>query len=321
MSGRDRFTLFVAATLLLSAAPTPAPQSSPSPSAVTTPAAGGIDLSKLTPEQQAAIKQAIIKLSQNPVGNIAIIPFQINNNYGFGPYARYQFNLNLQPVVPIWIDKNLTLIARTIFPVVNQPSSAPPSVCALAFGCGSTFGISDFQEQLFFAPKTKPGALIWGAGPIFQFPSASPSILGTGKWSVGPAAVALVMPSRFVMGLLVTQLWSFAGQVNRPDVNSGLFQPFFNFNIPGGQFALTTAPILTVNYNGPPNQKWTIPVGGGGSYTFKLGDQLMQLGAFYYTNVQRPIASSQTNLRFTWSLLFPVKRGIDMQELIKENLK
>ena len=47
-------------------------------------------MSKLTPQQQAAIQAAIVKLSQNPVGNIAAIPFQNNFNYGVGPYQRFQ---------------------------------------------------------------------------------------------------------------------------------------------------------------------------------------------------------------------------------------
>jgi hypothetical protein len=302
------------------------PAASPSPSASPTPAEnpagpnteGGFDLTKLTPEQQAALKAAIIKISQNPVGNITAIPFQNNSNYGVGPYTRWQYNLNIQPVVPFMLSTNLSLIARTIFPIVNQPSFAPPGVCASPAGCGSTFGLSDIQEQLFFAPKTKPGALIWGLGPIFQFPSASPQVLGTAKWSVGPAAVALVMPGRFVTGMLVTQLWSFAGKTSTPPVNSGLFQPFFNYNIPGGQFSLTTAPIITVNYDAFGNQKWTVPLGGGGSYTFKLGDQVMQLSAVYYTSIVRPITAPQTTLRITWSLLFPLKRGINIQQLLQE---
>jgi hypothetical protein len=177
------------------------------------------------------------------------------------------------------------------------------------------------QEQLFFAPKTKPGALIYGIGPLFQFPTATPQILGTGKWSAGPAAVALVMPGRWVIGMLATQLWSFAGKTTTPPVNTGLFQPFLNYNIPGNQFALSTAPIITSNYAASQNPKWTVPLGGGGSYTFKLGDQLMQLSAFYYTNIVRPVSAPQTTLRLVWSLLFPVKRGTDVQELVQENLK
>jgi hypothetical protein len=120
----------------------------------------------------------------------------------------------------------MTLIARTIIPLIDQPSFAPPAVCASQYGCGSTFGLGDVQEQLFFAPKTKPGALIWGVGPIFQVPSASPGTLGAGKWAAGPTAVALIMPGNIVTGILVSQIWSFAGQVGRPNISSALFQPF-----------------------------------------------------------------------------------------------
>jgi hypothetical protein len=274
-------------------------------------------IAKLTPAQREALQQAIIKISQNPVGNIAIIPFQNNFNYGVGPFTRFQYNLNIQPVVPFELNPNLSLIARTIIPVIDQPSFAPPAMCAGPAGCGSTFGIADIQEQLYFGPKTKPGALIWGAGPLFQFPSASPGVLGAGKWAAGPAAAALVMPGHIVTGILVTQLWSFAGQANRPNVDAGLFQPFFNYNLKNG-WALSTAPIVTVDWSAAQN-KWAVPLGGGVSRTFKLGDQLMSVSAVYYTYVTRPITNPQTNFKVTWSLLYPIKRGIDIQELLKEN--
>jgi len=300
-----------------------APEASPAPSASAAPAGedthgdtGGFDPSSLTPAQQEALRLAIIKTSQNPVGNITVLPFQNNFNYGYGPYTRMQYNLNVQPVVPIMLSKQMTLIARTIIPVLNQPSPESPVVCASAGGCPSTFGLSDVQEQLFFAPKTKPGQLIWGAGPIFQFPTATPNTLGSGKWSVGPDAVALVMPGSWVLGTLVTQLWSVAGLPNRPNVSSFLVQPFVNYNLKGG-WAITSAPIMTSNAN-LPGTKWTVPVGGGVAKTFKDGDQLMQITALYYTNVVRPLAAPQTNFRIVWSLLWPVKRGIDIKQLLQE---
>ncbi len=283
-----------------------------------TPAASPAPQASLTPEQQAAVQAYIVKASQNPVGNIAAVPVQFNNNYALGPYARYQFNINLQPAIPFMLSKNMTLIARTIVPVLVTPSNLSPQACPPNGVCGSTFGISDIQEQLFFAPKTKPGALIWGAGPVFQFPTASPQVLGTAQWSAGPAAVALVMPGQWVMGVLATQIWSFAGRSGALPVNAGLFQPFINYNLPGS-WAITTAPILNVNYTAPGNQKWSIPIGGGFSKTFKLGDQPMQLGIFYYTYVQRPVSTPQTQLRVNWALLFPIKRGFDLQEILQES--
>lgn len=277
---------------------------------------GGFDDANLTPEQRQALQLAIIKTSQNPVGNISVVPFQNNLNYGYGPYTRFQYNLNVQPVFPFMLSKNWTLVARTIIPFVNQPSSAPPQVCASLSGCPPTFGLGDVQEQLFFGPKTKPGQVIWAAGPIFQFPTAIPGALGSGKWAAGPNAVALIMPGHWVVGTLVSQLWSFAGRANGATVNAFLVQPFINYNLSDG-WALSTAPIMTSNAT-LPGTKWTVPLGGGVSKTFKAGTQLTQLSVLYYTNVVHPLFAPQTTLRLSWALLWPVKRGIDIQQLIQE---
>jgi hypothetical protein len=292
---------------------TPAPSASAAPSA--SPAS--IDPTSLTPDQQKVLQLAIIKTSQNPVGNITVVPLQNNFNYGVGPYTRLQYNLNIQPVFPIMLSSSWNLISRTIIPIVNQPSSAPPSVCATPLlGCPSTIGLSDVQQQFFFAPKTKPDQIIWGIGPIFQIPTASPNTLGSGKWSAGPDAVVLIMPGKWVIGALGTQLWSFAGLPNRPNVSSSLVQPFVNYNLKDG-WAISTAPIMTVNSNAP-GTKWTVPVGGGVARTFKYNDQLMSVGLLYYTNVVRAAGSPQTTLRVSWSLLWPVKRGIDIQQLLQQ---
>ena len=114
----------------------------------------------MTPEQQAALQKALIKASQNPVGNIAIIPFQNNFNNGVGPQSASQYLLNIQPVVRIVLTPELNLIARAIVPVINNPSFAPSAACDAIGGCGSTFGIGDITTQFYLAPKTKPGALI-----------------------------------------------------------------------------------------------------------------------------------------------------------------
>jgi hypothetical protein len=295
----------------------PSPAATASPGEDEHPETDGFDPDKLTPEQRAALQLAIIKTSQNPVGNITVFPFQNNFNYGYGPYMRYQYNLNVQPVFPIMLSQNWNLVARTIIPGLSQPSSAPPTVCASAVGCPWTSGLSDVQEQLFFGPKTNPGQVIWAAGPIFQFPSATPNTLGSAKWSGGPNVVVLVMPGKWVIGALTSQLWSFAGPSDRAPVSSFLLQPFVNYNLKGG-WALTTAPILTANWTAAQN-KWAVPVGGGVAKTFKDGDQLMQVSVQYYTWVTRPLANPQTDLKITWSLLWPVKRGIDIQKLLQES--
>ncbi len=124
------FAIPTAATAAPEPSPSPSPSAQASQPAAPDASTGGFDASKLTPAQQDALRLAIIKTSQNPVGNITVVPFQNNFNYGVGPYTRLQYNLNVQPVVPIMLSTNMTLIARTIFPIINQPSAAPPPVCA-----------------------------------------------------------------------------------------------------------------------------------------------------------------------------------------------
>ena len=62
--------------------------------------------------------QALAKASQNPVANLISVPFQNNTNFPIGSYDRVQNVLNIQPVIPIQLDKDWNLITRIIIPVV-----------------------------------------------------------------------------------------------------------------------------------------------------------------------------------------------------------
>ena len=280
------------------------------------PDTGGFDVSKLTPEQQEALRLLIIKTSENPIGNITVLPFKNYFNYGVGPYTRYGYSLNVEPVVPIMLSHSWNLIARTIASISSVPSFAPPGVCASPTGCPWTTGLDDTQEQFFFAPKTKPGQLIWGVGPVFQFPTGTPSTLSAGKWCIGPDVVVLMTPGKWVYGALFAQIWSFAGPASRPNVSSLTAEPFIDYNI-GHGWALATSPIITANFTAAQN-KWAVPLGGGISRTFKAGNQLMSLQLQYYTYVTRPLTSPQTTLQFNAALLWPVKRGINVEQLLEE---
>jgi hypothetical protein len=290
------------------------PVSTPSPNdaASVAQAPENADQTNLSPEELAKLQAEIIKQSQNPVGNIAIIPFQNNFNYGYGPYQRLQYNINLQPVVPLMLSKDWNLIARTIIPIIDNPSSAPPQVCASQYGCGTTFGIGDLNPQFYFAPA-HPGNLIWGAGPQFLFPTGAPASLSAGKYGVGPAIVGLIMPGNIVTGVLVTQMWSYAGDSSKPGVSTFFIQPFFNYNLKHAWAIFLGSSGITANWNATPQQgKWLVPLGAGLTKTFKLGDQPMQLGLLYFGNVVRPTNAAYGTIRFNWSLLYPIKRGLKL---------
>ncbi len=69
--------------------------------------------------------EELAKLAQNPVGNLISVPFQNNTNLNFGPEKGTQNILNIQPVIPIEIDKDWNIITRTIIPLIWMPALGP----------------------------------------------------------------------------------------------------------------------------------------------------------------------------------------------------
>ena len=69
--------------------------------------------------------EELAKLAQNPVGNLISVPFQNNTNFNVGPQNGTQNILNIQPVIPIEINKDWNIITRTIVPVIWQPALSP----------------------------------------------------------------------------------------------------------------------------------------------------------------------------------------------------
>ena len=119
----------------------------------------------------------------------------------------------------------------------------------------------------------------------------------------------MIMPGNIVTGVLVTQMFSIGGDPTRAPISTLFVQPFFNYNLKTWAIFFGSSGV-TANWTATPQQgKWLLPIGTGVTKTFKLGDQPMQLGVQYFQNVVRPTNAAYGNLRFNWSLLFPVKRG------------
>ena len=77
------------------------------------------DEDKLSDEAEEA---ALAKATQNPLAAMYSLPFQNNTTFGVGPFDNTQNVLNIQPVIPIGLGKNINLINRIIIPVITQPS-------------------------------------------------------------------------------------------------------------------------------------------------------------------------------------------------------
>lgn len=242
----------------------------------------------------ATDEAALAKAAQNPVADLISVPIQNNFNFGVGPDDDMQYIMNIQPVIPTKLSENWNLINRVIMPVIYQPSMGP--------GMDSEFGLGDIQYQAFFSPA-KPGKLIWGVGPVFQFPTATDDVLGADKWCIGGGAVALKSEGPWVYGALANNIWSVGGS-GPADVNQMLIQPFVNYNMDDGWY-ISTAPILTANWEANSSNRWTIPIGAGVGKITRLGKLPLNIQLAAYYNVEHPSGGADWQLRFQVQFLFP----------------
>ena len=226
------------------------------------------------------------KVSQNPVANVYNFPFQNNTNFKVGPNEATNNVLNIQPVIPTPVGK-LNLINRAIIPVQWQGETVE--------GIGSKSGLGDITYEAPFSPAN-PGKVVWGIGPALIFPTATDDRLGTGKWQAGVVGVVLTVTGPWVIGVLAQNTWSFAGDEDRADVNFFFSQYFINYNIKNGWY-LTSAPIITANWEAPSGEQWTVPLGGGIGKVHHIGKTPtdFQIQAFY--NVERPEFGADWQLR------------------------
>src|SRR5436190_3486174 len=247
------------------------------------------------PEVEANTDQAVKLAKQlaNPISSLISVPFQANEDFGYGPsHNGYKFTLNIQPVVPISLSKDWNLILRTILPIVSQydlvfvPNVPPGTPAQNRYQAG----LSDTTQSFFFSPK-KPGpfGLIWGLGPVFLYPTGSNDLLGSGTFSIGPTLVVLKQTGPWTAGALMNQLWSVVIEEHRSSLNQMFVQPFIAYTTKT-HTTFTLSSETTANWNATSDDgKWTVPLIFQISQILKIGKQpiSLQIGGKYYADTPR----------------------------------
>lgn len=238
----------------------------------------------------------LAKKLSNPISSVISVPFVYNYDENIGPVdGGKRSTINIQPVIPFSLNDDWNLISRTIIPLVDQQDIFP--------GAGHQTGLGDTLQNFFFSPKepTESG-LIWGVGPIFLLPTATDELLGGEKWGAGPTGVALVQSGPWTIGALANHVWSFAGDSNRPDVNSSFVQPFLSYTTPEAwTFSLNAE--STYNWN---TDDWAVPIKAQISKLVVINNQPISIGGGF-----RYWANSATNGPEGWgatiniNFLFP----------------
>jgi hypothetical protein len=251
----------------------------------------------------SASAEDLAKKLANPVASLISVPLQ--NNFDFGGGFKddaFRYTLNVQPVIPISLNRDWNLISRTILPVIYQKDLLAPDITPTDVDPNDDqFGLGDTVQSLFLSPAASDP--IWGIGPVFLLPTGTDDALSTEKWGIGPTAVVLKQAGPWTYGMLANHIWSFAGDGDRSDVNASFLQPFLSYTTKQAwTYTLNTESTRNWEAN---EDEWTVPVNVQVTKVLKLGEQLVSVGggARYY--VAGPDTAPDWGLRLIITFLFP----------------
>ncbi len=247
--------------------------------------------------QQTEPVESTVKAAQNSLADRLFIGVQSYTNFGLGPNNRIQEILNVQPIIPFDFG-NWNLTTRWILPVIFQPEVNSES--------GRDFGLGDLRTFFYFNTHTaKP--FRYGFGPVFLIPTATGNSLGADKWALGPALVVEINYKKWLVGLAADNLWTFAGDDNKKDVNRLTLQPFINYVV--GEIdglLLTSTPVITANWE-TSTKRWFLPLGGGAGYLFRIAGFKFLGTAQGFWNALRSDLFPDWTLQITLQAIFPVE--------------
>ena len=207
----------------------------------------------------------------NPIAQV--IKFMLQPNYYIYNNGGNGLNLMVRIITPykaIFIpgikpgsDKIFSMV-RIEFPITSQTYGSEPDLNAT--------GLSDMTLADVMAVKTSWGK--FGIGINLGFPTATSSVLGSGKWTAGPTAIIFYnKPKHLMLGIVVNQYFSYAGSPSRPKVNYMNIQPFLDVIFNKGYFIMIN-PIMTLDWQ---KGDYTIPVafGFGKAFAKNLSSYIM----------------------------------------------
>jgi hypothetical protein len=258
-------------------------------------AAANEEKKRPTPKEVLSIK------APNPVAYLHSVAFK--NTFDFGAPNGSAYFLNIVPIIPMTVG-GWDVVHRPIIPIIDVSgfTAGSPEIPVGTPGDGA-FGLGDINYTAYMSPS-KEETVDWGIGPSITFPTATDDQLGSDKWSAGPAAAFFYMRNPWVFVIQGRQLWSFAGDSNRPDVNQLVLQPIIMYGL-GNNWALVSDMVIVANWNANSDNRWTVPLGGGIAKFLNIGNQPLMARLDAYYNIERPVGAPDWSMNFLIRLFFP----------------
>ena len=97
---------------------------------------------------------------------------------------------------------------------------------------------------------------------------------------------------------LASNVWSFAGESDRADINQFLLQYFINCNFGETGWYLVSEPIMTADWMRDEGDRSVLPIGGAVGRVFDVGAQPVNMSVQAYDNVINTEGGADWQLRF-----------------------
>jgi hypothetical protein len=246
----------------------------------------------------AAADQSDAALAQklaNPIAALTTFPAKYNWDHDIGRVEGGHSNyVKLEPVIPIRLDQDWTLIARTVMLVVDQTNVQP--------GSGTQFGLSDTTEAFFFTPnKAGPAGFLWGIGPAVSLP-ATDSQIASQRWGLGPTVAVIVQPGQWTIGVLADHIWSVGGSGSSGELNETYLQPFVSYTTKDA----VTFTLESETYYYWTDHEWSVPLHAEVTKLLRICGQPISVGpAVRYWVANTETGAHNWGFRFSATLLFP----------------
>ncbi len=260
------------------------------------------------------------KKLDNPLSDLWMLWMQNDYFQYNGDISSEDRTLNVsyfEPVISIPISEKWNLVNRPVFTRINAdvpdidlgslkghlgglPRGLPPGklgsgeIADKLLNDANWSNKSGWGDMVFLSmisPQNLPdlgnGKLAWGAGITTMWPTANKDLFGTGKYSAGPAGLAMYQGSKWKFGVLAQQWNSYGGDPDRASVNSLNAQYFWFYQLPH-LWQIGAAPSITADWNADSDNRWTVPLGIGVNKTFKIGPLPVRISVEVHKTILQP---------------------------------
>lgn len=232
--------------------------------------------------------QSIGQAASDPTASL--MSFQLNDWYTSNFHnlpGETSNNVVLRAAIPFKTG-NLNHIFRATVPIITDHPALSDGLSDI-----SLFDLVVFNESW--------GR--WGVGPVALFPTGG-SKSGTEKWAAGPA-VGFTMPKgKLLLGVFNQNLFTYAGDDKRTDVDVSIIQPIVNYSLGNGWSVAVSDMNITYDWEA---SRWSsLPLGGKISKLVKFDGTPIQFSAQYeHDFADDGVVGPEDIFRFTMKVLMP----------------